>query len=68
MWPLAIVSPAMRTIGHFTPHAWAVDGWIEILSRGGGILQIGTQLAVLAAFAVALLSIATVRLGRRLTA
>lgn len=68
MWPLGIVPPVMRTIGHFTPHAWAVDGWIEILSRGGGILAIGTQLAVLGAIAVALLGIATVRLGHRLTA
>jgi ABC-2 type transport system permease protein len=68
MWPLGIVPPVMRTIGHLTPHAWAVDGWIEILSRGGGILQIGTQLAVLGAFALALLGIASVRLGRRLTA
>ena len=68
MWPLGIVPPVMRTIGHFTPHAWAVDGWTEILSRGGGILAIGTQLAVLGAIAVTLLGIATVRLGHRLTA
>jgi ABC-2 type transport system permease protein len=68
MWPLEIVPDTMRTIGHLTPHAWAVDGWIEILSRGGGILQIGTQLAVLGAFAAVLLTVASVRLGRRLTA
>lgn len=68
MWPLEIVPPVMKTIGHLTPQAWAVDGWVELLSRGGGILQIGTQLAVLGAFAVALLTVASVRLGRRLTA
>ena len=34
MWPLEIVGPTMRTIGHFAPHAWAVDGWISLLSRG----------------------------------
>ncbi|HET9139929.1 ABC transporter permease [Actinophytocola sp.] len=68
MWPLEIVPDAMRTIGHITPHAWAVDGWTEILSRGGGIPQIATQLAVLGAFAVTLLTVASVRLGRRLTA
>jgi ABC-2 type transport system permease protein len=68
MWPLEIVAPVMRTIGHLVPHAWAVDGWIEVLSRGGGIGDIITQLAVLAAFAGSLLVLATVRLRRRLTA
>ncbi|HEU5471401.1 MAG TPA: ABC transporter permease [Actinophytocola sp.] len=68
MWPLEIVPQTMRTIGHITPHAWAIDGWIEILSRGGGIPQIATQLTVLAAVALTLLTIASIRLGRRLTA
>ncbi|MBC6445844.1 ABC transporter permease [Actinokineospora xionganensis] len=67
MWPLEIVTPLMRTIGHLVPHAWAVDGWVEVLSRGGGIAQIGTQLAVLGAFALVLLTIASLRLGRRVT-
>jgi len=68
MWPLEIVAPVMRTIGHAVPHAWAVDGWIELLSRGGGIADIATQLTVLAGFAAALLVLATIRLHRRLTA
>jgi ABC-2 type transport system permease protein len=68
MWPLEIVAPVMRTIGHLVPHAWAIDGWIEVLSRGGGIGDITTQLAVLAAFAGSLLVLATVRLRGRLTA
>jgi len=68
MWPLEIVTPVMRAIGHGTPHAWAVDGWIEVLSRGGGLLDIGPQLAVLAGFAAVLLALASIRLRRRLTA
>lgn len=68
MWPLEIVTPAMRAVGHAVPHAWAVDGWIEVLSRGGGVLDIGPQLAVLAGFAAVLLTLASLRLGRRLTA
>lgn len=67
MWPLEIVGPTMRRIGHLSPHAWAVDGWVELLSRGGGLADIALQLAVLAVFAVALLGLATVRLRRRLT-
>ena len=58
----------MRAVGHAVPHAWAVDGWIEVLSRGGGVLDIAPQLAVLAGFAAVLLALASWRLGRRLTA
>lgn len=61
MWPLSIVTSAMREIGHLTPQAWAVDAWTSLLSRGGNIVSIGPQLAVLAGFAAALLALATVR-------
>jgi ABC-2 type transport system permease protein len=67
MWPLAIVPAAVRTIGHLTPHSWAIDSWTEILSRGGGITDIATPLAILTAFAAALLAIASLRLHRSLT-
>lgn len=67
MWPLEIVPPAVRTAGHVTPHAWVIDGWTEILSRGGGLVDIAAVLAILAAFAVALLAIASLRLRRSLT-
>ena len=66
MWPLAIVSPAMRTIGHVAPQAWAVDAWTILLSHGGGILDISRQLSVLLAVAVGLLVLASLRLRRRL--
>jgi ABC-2 type transport system permease protein len=66
MWPLSIVSNTMRTIGHATPQAWAVDAWTDLLARGGTIVSIAPQLGVLAAFAVGFLAIATVRLRRSL--
>jgi ABC-2 type transport system permease protein len=66
MWPLEIVSPVMRTLGHVAPHAWAVDAWTELLSRGGGLVAIAPQLAVLAGFAAVLLVAATSRLRHRL--
>ena len=68
MWPLEIVPPVMRTIGHFLPHAWAVDAWTILLSRNGGIGDIAGQLAVLAGFAAVLLTIATLRLRTHLVA
>ena len=65
---MEIVGDTMRTVGHAMPHAWAVDGWVELLSRGGGLGDIAAQLAVLAGFAAVLLTAATLRLRARLTA
>lgn len=66
MWPLELVPPGVRALGHLTPHAWAVDAWVTLLSRGGGLGDILTPLAVLAGFAVLLLGTATLRLRRSL--
>jgi ABC-2 family transporter protein len=65
MWPLSIVSPAMRAIGHATPQAWAVDAWTSLLSGHGTITTIWRELGVLALFALGFFTIATVR-SRRL--
>ncbi|MGR6998239.1 hypothetical protein ACU686_09355 [Yinghuangia aomiensis] len=67
MWPLAIVPAWLRSVGHAVPHGWAVDAWTELLSRHGGLLDIGRQLTVLAGFAVGLIALAVVMLHRRLT-
>jgi ABC-2 type transport system permease protein len=66
MWPLSIVAPAMRTVGHAVPQSWAVDAWTTLVAGGGGLADIAGQLAVLGGFAVTLLTLASVRLGRRL--
>jgi ABC-2 type transport system permease protein len=67
MWPLEIVPPIMRTIGHVTPHAWAMDGWTDVVFGGAGIADIAGPLAVLAGFALVLGTLATRRLRRALT-
>jgi ABC-2 type transport system permease protein len=68
MWPLAIVGPFMRTIGHITPQAWAVDAYIKLIGAGAGLREILPQLAVLAAFATLLIPLATWRLRRSVLA
>ncbi|WP_175439138.1 ABC transporter permease [Streptomyces vilmorinianum] len=68
MWPLAVVPAWLRTAGHAVPHAWAVDAWTELLSRDGGVADIAGRLGVLAAFAAALLTLASLALHHRLTA
>jgi ABC-2 type transport system permease protein len=67
MWPLEIVPPIMRTLGHLSPHAWAMDGWIALVFDGEGVGGIVPQLAVLATFAVVLGVAARLRLLRALT-
>lgn len=62
MWPLEVVPSTMRTIGHVTPHAWAMDAWITLVFDRGGLGDITTELAVLAGFAVVLLGLASWRL------
>jgi len=66
MWPLEVVPSSVRLAGHATPHAWAVDAWATLLSRGGGLADIAGYLAILAAYAVVLLAIASLRLRRSL--
>jgi ABC-2 type transport system permease protein len=66
MWPLEVVPPSVRMLGHATPHAWAVDAWVEVLSRGGGLPQIAGYLGILALYAAVLLTAASLRLRRSL--
>ena len=66
MWPLDIVADSMRVVGHITPHAWAMDGFVELIFRGGGVGDILTELAVLAGFAAVLIALSTRAMRRRL--
>lgn len=67
MVPLEIFPDTMVKIAHFTPHAWGLDGFSELIRRGGTIADVVVELAVLAAFAVALLTLGTWRLRAKLT-
>lgn len=64
MWPLEVVSPAMRSVGHLTPNAWAMDAWIRLVFVRVELQGVGRQLLVLAAFAGVLFPLATWRLRR----
>ena len=67
MWPLEIVPPFMRTIGHLAPHAWAMDAWVALIFDREGVGGIAVELAVLAGFAVVLGLLARRRLQHALT-
>ncbi|HYF76555.1 MAG TPA: ABC transporter permease [Symbiobacteriaceae bacterium] len=46
-WDLSMVSDTMRRIGYMTPQAWAIDGFREVMLRGGAWEGIALPLAVL---------------------
>lgn len=50
-WPLELVGDTMRTIGYLTPQAWAMDGFREVMLRGGSWSGLTTPLAVLLSLA-----------------
>ena len=55
MVPLEVFPDGLRTVAHITPHAWAVDAFTEVIQRGGGLADIGTELFVLLAYGSVLL-------------
>lgn len=67
MVPLDIFTGTMRQVAHVTPHAWAYDGFRELVRQDGGVADILPQLAVLAAMGAATLTLATWLLRRKLT-
>lgn len=66
MWPLSIVPPFMRTLGHLTPHAWAVDAWTAVVDDGARLGEVALELGVLAATTLGLAGLAVVLLRRSL--
>ena len=51
-WPLEIVPDFMRTIGHLSPVAWAMDAFHDIMWYSGGLVDILPELGVLLGAAV----------------
>jgi ABC-2 type transport system permease protein len=67
MAPLEVFSPLMRDIAHVSPHAWANDGFAELVRRNGTVVDILPELAVLVGMGLAVIALATWWLRRSLT-
>lgn len=67
MWPLSVVPPFMQTIGHLTPHAWAVDAWSAVVDDGAAFADVTLELAVITAVTGVLAGLAVVLLRRSLS-
>lgn len=66
MVPVEVFPEGLRTVSQITPHYWALEAWKSLMFDGAGIADIGTELAVLAMFAVGLISASAVVLRRSL--
>ena len=67
MFPAELFSPTMQRVAHVTPHAWALDGFAELVRRDGNTLDILPELGVLAVYAIGLLGLASWRLRVAIT-
>lgn len=67
MVPIELFPDGMATIAKFTPHAWAIDGYSELVRRGGTVVDILPHLAVLALFVAGIMGVGAWRLRRVLT-
>ena len=63
LWPLSIVGPVMRTIGHLTPHVWALDALSGVLGADTGSAVAG-PLVVLTLMSLGFAAIAVVGVRR----
>ena len=68
MVPIEVFGEPLKTIAHFTPHAWAIDGFRQLAFYGAGAADIAPELGVLMVFALVPLAIAVARFRRALTA
>lgn len=50
-WPIDIVPPFMKTIGHLFPSAWAMDGFTDIIVRQAGVVDIWLPATMLLGYA-----------------
>ena len=67
MIPLQIMPATMQSIARLIPQSWAVTGLQSLITDGGGIESVATNLAVLTGFAVVLLSLASWRFRKAIS-
>ena len=58
MYPLAVVGPVVRGVGHVVPQAWAMDAFVKLIYDHAGLTAVLPEVGVLAVFAAALSALA----------
>ncbi|GGM23855.1 putative transport permease YfiN [Paraliobacillus quinghaiensis] len=60
-WPLEIVPNFMQEVARFVPQFWALEGLMELMVRGGSIIDIVEPIGILLAFAIVFLGVGITR-------
>lgn len=60
-WPLDLMGKGMQLAGRLTPQAWAMEGFREVMLRGGAWANLVTPMAALAGLAVLFMGIGLAR-------
>jgi ABC-2 type transport system permease protein len=58
MYPLDVVGPAIRAVGHAVPQAWAMDAFVKLIYDHGTLASVLPEIGVLALFAAVLSALA----------
>lgn len=58
MVPKFVMPQGLQAVAAFSPMAWGLDGFLDLLLRGGGVGEIADELAKLAGFGAATLGLA----------
>jgi ABC-2 type transport system permease protein len=62
MVPRALMPASMQRVGLFTPHAWALDGYYDVLVRAGaGVADLAVPIAAVAGFGLLFAAIGALR-------
>jgi len=64
IWPVDQMSTALQWIAKFLPLKYAINGMTDIMLKGQGLLDVGYEIGILAAFAVAFAILAALTLRR----
>ena len=54
MYPLDVVGPAVRALGHVVPQAWAMDAFVKLIYNHAGLSAVLPEVGALEVFAVVL--------------
>ena len=64
IWPVDQMSTALQWIAKFLPLKYAINGMTDIMLKGQGLLDVGYEIGILAAFAVVISILAALTLRR----
>jgi len=64
MVPKFIMPGAMQTLSWFVPHGWALEGYLDVLVRGRGVIDILPHVGALLGFAAVSFGVGALRLRR----